>query len=711
MAHNDTICFGDFDPVTGSPTIDGFTGIGDDGVITNEYEAGYVKGDRLTFGSGATTPVVYGSGSGFPPAVFQGVRNGDFLNLAFFCRFDLGFDPEDVIVIAVKPSPGASQTEARRIDIFPLYLDLGADDKNLATGGPAGDPDTPPASIGTPPGQDFHVRTNKPAQSAIHYRGQTVPGQPWTTLNPSGTTYSPANIDIKVRSWLPPVATLTQSVGVQTVPASPSTFTFNVVNASGFPPQGAFVAGSTTGSSIIIRYFGKSGNSLTGCSTSMGATIAAGSPVRLFDGGWSIEVALPLYSTVMEGPDVGGGADWIDIPDSFGLYFNIIRVGSGPLAQSSQGFYATQFCFPFGAGGEITGVLDATTSIPSYGTGLIPALQTPPNHDLGLGIRFVGGELGVGVRDLSAVPMSALGTSIHNSASALADNRLVARIENTGTTSAYDATGIRAEFRFANWGLGAGNFTSWKPAIGATADYPATGISLAHGGTAEVTYAWNKSAVPAEYAPPHDHQCMWVQLTSTGVNPVNFLESSVRRNMDFVTMSEVNRPAEISGVGYPLPPNGASDHEFLLFTTVREIRQQNSYGLKSAAAANPKEDTVRWLWINHGYRRTGKNIKIGNKSFEILDDTPGSFGFVADHAGASDWFRYEFSGGGIQNLGGNIHSIKVPHNGSVWIDTTVKSIPPETVSPVTVPVASGGIRWWVWVLFLFIILLMIKIFS
>ena len=152
MAHNDTICFGDFDGLTGAPTIDGFTGIDDDGVITNESESGYVKGDRLAFGSGAASPAAYGSGSGFPPAAFQGIKNGDFVNLAFFCRFDLGFDAEDVIVIGVKPSPGALQTDARRIDVFPLYLDIGADSKNQMTGGPAGDADTPPASIGTPAG-------------------------------------------------------------------------------------------------------------------------------------------------------------------------------------------------------------------------------------------------------------------------------------------------------------------------------------------------------------------------------------------------------------------------------------------------------------------------------------------------------------------------------------------------------------------------------
>ena len=641
----------------------------------------------MTFGSGAASPSVYGSGSGFPPAAFQGVKNGNSLNLAFFCRFDLGFDPEDVIVIALKPSPGAAQTDARRIDVFPLYLDIGADSKNPMTGGPAGDADTPPASIGTPAGDDFHVRTNKQAQAVVHYRGQGGAGQPWTTLNPGNTVYAPSNIGIKVRSWLPPVPNLTTCVGSQTIPASPSTFTFNVMSANNFPPQGAVVVAGK-----IIRYLGVSGSSLTQCTTLIGGTIDPGKLVS-FRRGWSIEVTLPLTKA-------DGGQDWIDVPDSFGLYFNIIRVGAGPLTQSSQGFYATQFAFPFGAANPpITGTLDGSLTIPTYGTGLIPALQMPVGSNLGLGIRFVGGELGIGVRDTSAAPGSALSTAIHNASSPSGDNRLVAQIQNTATTAAADATGIRAEFRFANWGLGAGAFTSWAQAVGATADQ-AAGISLNHGASGEVTFTWNKSAVPPQYAAPNDHQCMWVQLTSTGVNPVNFLESSARRNMDFTSLSEVQRPAEISGKGYPPPPNGAAAHDFLLFTNVREIRPYKRQSSDARPGQSP--ETITWLWINHGYRRTDKTITIGSRTFEILDDTPGSFGYVAQHVGASDRLLYEFTGGGIKNLGGNVHAIKVPHNGSVKINTTVKTAPPESPAP-----PSKGIPWWVWVLLLLVILLLI----
>ena len=689
MAFNDTICFRDYDPVTGPPTTDGFTGIGDDGVITNESEPGYVKGDRLTFGSGLASPSVFGSGSGFPPAVFQGVKAGNFLNLAFFCRFDLGFDLADTVVIAVRPSPGAPQTDARRIDISPLYLDIGADDKNPLTGGPAGDPDTPPSSIGTPTGMDFHVRTDKPANRVKHFRGQNVSGQPWTTTNPgSGTTYTPSGIDIKVRSWLPPTPSLTTTSGQQTIPAAPSTFTFTVADASQFPDQGAFTVTDSSGAfSHIVRYLSKTGNQLKNCQTLTAGIVAANALVRLIDGGWSVEVTMPLTTT-------DGGTDWITIPDSFGFYFNIIRVGSGPLSQTSQGFYATQFAFPFApATNYITGVLDATTGIPAYGTGLIPALQSPPNTNLGEGISFLNEELGVGARALGAAPFSPLGDLIHNaSAPASApDNRLVAQVVNTGTTSASDATGIKAEFRFANWGLGPINFPAWAPAQGATLDQPA-GIQLLHGSQAEITATWLKANVPAGYAPPHDHQCMWVQLSSTGGPPVNFLESSVRRNMNFEAMSSIDRPATISGVGYPPPSGGASHHDFLLFTNIREIR------LSRELTGDPQKSRVRWLWINHGYRRTGLTITINGTACEILDDSPGSFGYVADHIGDTDLFEYSFSGNAIRHLGGNVHSIRVPHGGSVEIQTHAGTKPPGET--------TRRVLWWV-LLLLFLALFLL----
>jgi hypothetical protein len=649
----DTLCFSDYDPVTGAPNPDGFTGIEDASVFTTESESGYALGSRLTMGGGG-----YGTGSGFPPVIFQGVRNGKYLNLAFFCRFDPGFDDEDVIIIALGPSINPAQVNVRRIDIFPLHVGLGA--------GPAGTPiyDAP----GAPADNHYNIHHNQVPRQVEHYRGQAT-GDPWTQ-----TAYAPNNIKIQVRSWSPPtLQNLTQSVGSQTLPAG----TFNVNSTASFPPSGYFGVNGN-----LVNYSGKTNNSFTGCVGGSGQ-IPAGTPVDVSEAAWSVEVQLPLQRGT--GADQGGN-DWIDLPDSFGLFFNVIRVGTG--FQPSQTHYATQFTFPVVPGRTITGILNDKTNqlIPTswYGKGLIPSLQTGGGPNLGQGVKFVNGELSIGARLATASAFSSLGHNINGTAA----NTIVAQIQNDSPTD--DAPGVTAEFRLANWGLGSAGYPLWEPIKDNVTGSPNPTVPQMvqhNSGSVELTMNWTlDSTQKTNYAPPHHHQCMWVQLdthqTPPGV-PVNFVQSSMRRNMDFINLSELTRPAEISGVGYPKPKIG-TDHDFVFFTNVRQIQISKErerlgpmlFGLNRTPNIGPNlppTDTTIWLWIVHGYRRTGDTIIIGNKTFEILDDTPGSFGYIAQHAGLQDRLKYEFTGGGIKHLGGNIHSLKVPDGGSVTINTRVKA--------------------------------------
>ena len=660
MSVDDTLCFANFDGVTGPPTVDGYTGIHDDFVITSEFDAGYVEGCRLT----------YGSGTAFPPVIFNGVKNGNFLNFAFFCRLDYTFDAEDVLVIALRPQvSNPDQTTARRIDIFPVYEAVGADEDN-GLGGPAGTPDDNPP--GVPVGVNYHIRTNHTPQNIVHYRGQAA-GDPWTTLNPDTSTYAPTNISVKTRSWLPPTPTQTTSVGAQVLP----TGTFNVVDTTAFAAAGVFLV-----SGQLVNYTGKTGTSFTGCTGGVGA-IAAGTGVAIPEVAWSIEVQVPLTNAVG-----GGGANWINIQDSFGLYYTLIRVGKTPASggTGSQGFYSTQFLFPANTGNFLTGILDETTVInPAwYGTGLIPALQSPPGSNLGQGVHFVNfAATSVGSRDTTAGAFSPIGGLIRTAAVAGADNRLVAQVETNGPT----ANNVRAEFRFANWGLPPATFPSWDKANGATEDQAAGVTVPAGGGDVEITWTWPKASVPAAYAPPHQHQCVWVQLNAAGVN---FNQSSIRRNMDFDHLSEKEEPATISGVGYPVPASGK--HDFLLMTFVRVFdfpvvdsdltHLQPTFATRQAAGAG--RGSVIYLWIVHGYRRTGKTITINKREFEVLDDSPGSFGTITDHRPeqeGNDFFFHELTGGGIKHIGGPYHAIKVPHNGKVEVTTRIAAGPAGSFKP------------------------------
>lgn len=624
MATNDTLCFADFDPVTGAPGApDGFF-LPDIGVITNEVEPGYVNGCRMTFG-----------GSGLPPVVFQGVRNGNFLHLAFLCRLDFSFDNEDVVVIALRPSQAnPDQSTARRIDIFPVYggdlfpdgsinIGVGADEKNATTGGPAGVPDDTPSGI--PNGSNYHIRTNHMPQRKSFWRGQSGGAgvAPWVAYTPA----IPLVYDIKVRSWKPPV---------------PST-----------------------------------------------------APIEC---AWSIEVKIPIDIET-------GGSDWIDLEDGFGLYFNVIRVGKTSVsgATPSQGWYSTQFRFPSDVSSNaLTGILNENLIINPlwYGMGLIPAFQQPPGNNRGQGVRFHNDELGVGRRDMGSSTLT-LGHQI----SGTVDNELVALVDNTSTTAA--AANVTAEFRFANWGFGpspAAGFTSWAKPTGGLSPNPTTPISLSANSFTNVMKAdWPASAVPNEYK-QHDHQCVWVQLSSN--SGVNFVQSSVRRNMDFINLSEYERPAEISGVGYP-PPSTGNHHDFLLFTHARKIitpkyddRVGGVFNIRNTVEVGGENtsDWVHYLWVTEGYRRTGQTLTIGTKTTEVLDESPGAFGFIAQHQGIDDVLEWSLTGSGIHKHSAGISSIKVPDGGSVTINTKLKAAPvkPKYKWP-----------WWVWLLIAIILLLIL----
>ena len=98
---------------------------------------------------------------------------------------------------------------------------------------------------------------------------------------------------------------------------------------------------------------------------------------------------------------------------------------------------------------------------------------------------------------------------------------------------------------------------------------PSNPQTATSGTPVELIVPWASANIPAEYA-TRKHQCMFVQLTAD--SGVNFVSSSERRNMDFIPLSEEERPADISGEGYPAPGAGPlSTH-----TTDRPLRPSSN---------------------------------------------------------------------------------------------------------------------------------------
>jgi hypothetical protein len=429
-------------------------------------------------------------------------------------------------------------------------------------------------------------------------------------------------------------------------------------------------------------------------------SVAMGSPL---EAAWSIEIRLPIDKAT-------GGSDWINLAaGGFGLYFNIAR--SGRLAVSGSdyldGWYCTQLRFPdFGAAvppvgtnSRLTGNLDASTLIDPtwYGTALI----NPPAN-AGAGVRFKNGVWGVGRRahgDTATAPGGAMAVN--------QTNDMVAILENTGPA----VNGIEAVFRIGKYGLG--GWGDFKIPNGMATN--ATDANLA-GGTPG-TPSPEQTSVRVFNVDPADkpdylansHRCMVVELTST--NPVTFTQSSIRRNMDFATLSDFETTAEVSGRGYPTP--AAGDHDFLLFTRCRAISVQRviswyrehpdrdletiamvagalqhaadkTDGVAGAVVVNHDHlraatvdysNVVVFAWITEGYRRTDTYLQIDDKKMVVLDETPGAFGIAAHHVGEQDRFSWSIDAPGLGNHGKGVHSLKVPNGGAVTLNVRLSASP------------------------------------
>lgn len=460
---------------------------------------------------------------------------------------------------------------------------------------------------------------------------------------------------------------------------------------------------------------------------------------------WSVEVSVPIAKAGAN----GGGSDWIDIQNDFGFFFAvgyIVPVGGG---------MATQYLFPISTmanpvnfGGFSTFL--QLNEIP-FGHGLIN-----PAPGLAKGVYFMNDWQGIGRRafnpgspDGPATPGS-LGHEISASG-----NQIVALLGNDGATQADD---VQIDFAMAHWGLPSSSPNFWTRPDGLLPiKIPATGRDVGAGAT-NVVFAsdnWNLDNNPANnnykgsgltqqaFFAAHKHQCLWAQASAIAAG-VNFRQSSTRRNMDFVGLSDVERDAVVSGEGYEEPANGTAEHDFILQTFCRHIpvqsvvqnikntedetkaviigalskkdEQRGDEDIPRATANHVRsmtrgthtqyKDDLVLIWITLGYRTTKHSVLLGGKRYPLLDNGSGSFGFVAYHEGVNDNFSWVLRGPGLGTFGPGLYGLKVPHKRDVTIKTKIscnrngprgdasfdlpKLNPKEWVPPVREDTGPGG---------------------
>jgi hypothetical protein len=440
---------------------------------------------------------------------------------------------------------------------------------------------------------------------------------------------------------------------------------------------------------------------------------------------WSIEIELPIDAPAM--------GDWITLASQFGIYFSVRR--NGVLRPTSAiEFINKQTYFPPDSkyiSGSSVRAHDLTnpgmqpSGTPRWGTGVITDLLPPGTPNPGRGVRFANpnAELAVGRRkagSMGTVLTSNIYTQPNNNPDS-GNNQMVALVENTGTSL---APKVYAEFRFRRLGLPSPQQTDWnlETSIINNPTTPDTDISV---GATNVPLVGNWPMLAAASAPTgyaNKHFCMWVQLNSRG-GGVNFIQSSVRRNMNFDRLSEITRKPVVSGEGYPKPADG-SNHRFLLQTHARLIPWKDwSDGLSAKrpgdrpfeldtifsglieSVGGQKElrppdadldrprisvddrgavegirnkpvylpDAMLVLWITQGFRRTGDFLEIDGKKSEILDPNPGAFGFYALHEGLNDAVSWSLSGPDVTWLKPGLLELQVPVDGEVELDLTLSA--------------------------------------
>jgi hypothetical protein len=552
--------------------------------------------------------VTFDGGSGLSPAVIQAVKgnNEDFLYLSFLIRQDQSFDIHDLVMLSVRPD--VAGTHDANTCRFDIF----------------------PVYTAATKGAD--------SPSADPLLGNGDPDD--TPLGRPGIPTPPSDYHIRTNK-----------------PARAIRF-FRGLDAAGPPYWAEPTNVLPTGMAVKVR--------------SWAPIVPSGSaPDRC----WSIEVKLPISLQLgTEGDEL---REVITLGTQFGVYVNLVRISVGGTSPPVSGYQAnTQYIFP-DASATVSGTLGVNTLIDptKYGEGYIPSLDSPAGAHTAKGVRFrrdVYGTPLVGVRKSSDPAGTAPGGQVHNKASGI-DNVLVAQVENTGTTDPDDAPNVTADFHFANWGLGPGStpgvdaFPDWAPASGA-APMPTLPKDVDHGTQVELTTNWLAANVPTDYNPPHDHQCVFVMLDSS--SGVDFVEDSVRRNMDFVAFSEQERNAEISGVGYPPPVSG--NHKFALVVNSRQMWVPGPpSGGGSTTHLPPPTLVPVWQWIVSGFRKLDETLTIDGEKYETWHPAPGAFGYIGTHDDPSHELTYQLTGGGLNKLVDGVYELEVPHNGSVTIGTRV----------------------------------------
>ena len=380
---------------------------------------------------------------------------------------------------------------------------------------------------------------------------------------------------------------------------------------------------------------------------------------------WNLEVKVPTSINA-------GGQEWIDFSDNFLFYFNVIRVSSPDPT--------SEFLWPINAP-EVNGDIHNYAFSPSeWGVG------SRSNTEVCKGVSLKWSDIGTIEDPVSKIKFT---TPPPNTIT----NTFFATVRNnTEINGMYHMVeDIMVRFRMANWGI---------PGPDDWADIPATNLGCPDltnksnptcpqdifaaiaddPGLSVFTLKWKVADADIPDYQANPHQCILAEIDSW--SDANIVTKSVYRNMDFVNASSFSRSAEISAKGYGPPPEGKTDHEFVLNITTQELEKNN--GIPTRGFVDDKSPVSSLRWAAHGYRYSGRSIIIHGTKYNLVDPV-GSFGYIVRHEGLVKEWQHQLVG--AEMIGTNLYKLSIPAEGVRTITTRIE---PQEYGRWTISAHSGA---------------------
>jgi len=264
-------------------------------------------------------------------------------------------------------------------------------------------------------------------------------------------------------------------------------------------------------------------------------------------------------------------------------------------------------------------------------------------------------------------------------------------------------TALRGRFSLANWGsqLADSTANSWRPIpgledvpwqagpnemrqvwpLGPNADAYTTTLVRNINKFLNISGTGGKPTTPAQ----NPHQCVLVEISSTDPSVV-ITRSSVFQNMNVANVSTFRRLAEISVVG--LTPISSRPRDVYLYLQTFNMPKKapsppdprgvpGVANMRSMASSRPKPTEVEEIaafaptYIVHAFHDTGETLKVkSGKKLPILRPQT-SFGYFAQHEG--DLIGWETRIYGAEKLADNFYVVRVPNNGSTYVETAIQA--------------------------------------